>query len=157
MNENKMSALDVPRANLAACFVTIGNRRYNMLNGKDFEAKANVKTEDVPMLCRLIQGKRPVSMSVQCKMTVYKCSDMFDELVMKFKETGVFPTFDVQVTQEDNATAIGKSTKRYTDCVIDGDVLLSMFNAEGKFIEQEITFYAMDFEAPRKYSTPDYM
>ena len=52
---------------------------------------------------------------------------------------------------------IGKDTKIYNDCVIDGDVLLSMFDAEGEFIEQEIEAFAMDFTTKDRYTEPDYM
>ena len=52
---------------------------------------------------------------------------------------------------------MGRSTKVYKDCVIDGDVLLSMFDAEGGFIEQEINFYAMDYSSPESYKEPSYL
>jgi hypothetical protein len=41
--------------------------------------------------------------------------------------------------------------------VIDGDILLSMFDADGEFIEQTIEAYAMDFDTAEKYKTPDYI
>ena len=49
--------------------------------------------------------------------------------------------------------------KNYYECIIDGDVLLSSFDADGDFIEQDIECYAMDYasSAKNKYKTPDYM
>jgi hypothetical protein len=82
---------------------------------------------------------------------------MFDDLIETFKNTGILPTFDCQVTQEDKASSVGRSTKVYTGCIIDGDVLLSMFDADGEFIEQTIEAYAMDFNTAEKYKTPDYI
>ena len=80
-----------------------------------------------------------------------------DELMERYKNTGLLPTFDIQTTNEDPATSIGRSTKIYTDCVIDGDVLLSMFDADGDFVEQTIEGYAQDFSRPEKYTNPSYM
>ena len=41
--------------------------------------------------------------------------------------------------------------------MIDGDVLLSMFDAEGGFVEQEINFYAADYSSPESYKEPSYL
>ena len=151
------NADDAQSAKEAEFFCTIGTRRYSMLNAKNFEAKASVSLTDVKTLGNLITQKKPSGLEIKLKFTVYKCSEMFDNLIVKYKKTGVLPRFDCQVTQEDSASKIGRSTKIYKDCIIDGDILLSMFDADGDFIEQEIEAYAMDFEVSEKYKTPKYM
>ena len=148
---------DAPVAKFAEFFIMKGNRRYSMMNAKNFKATASIETVDVPFLSGMIKGKKAVGMEVKLNFTVYKCSEMFDEMVEEFKNTGVMPTIECQVTNEDKATSIGRSTKVYKNCVINGDVLLSMFDAEGELIEQEIEAYAMDFDRAEKYSDPAYM
>lgn len=148
---------DAPHAKQATCFVTINERRYSMMNAKNFEAKAQVETTEVPMLGRLITGRKATGLAISFSMTVYKCSEMFDDLVTQYKKTGVLPTFDIQVASNDDATCMGTSRKIYRNCVIDGDVLLSMFDADGDFIEQTIEGYAMDYDTESKYKDPSYM
>ena len=148
---------DAPVTKFATFYCTIGDRRYEMLNAKNFEAKANVETADVPRLGSVIKGKKAVGLEVKLSFTVYKVSEMFDELIEQFKNNGYMPEFECQVTNEDPATSIGRSTKTYHNCVIDGEVLLSMFDADGDFIEQDIEAYALDFERPEKYTEPLYM
>lgn len=157
MGETFFNPQDAPHAKQATCFVTIGERRYAMLNAKDFKANAKVQTTEVPMLGRLITGRKATGLALSFSMTVYKCSEMFDDLITEYKKTGILPVFDIQVASEDGATCIGTSRKIYRDCVIDGDVLLSMFDAKGDFIEQTIAGYAMDFDTESKYKTPSYM
>ena len=157
MGDTFFNPQDAPHARQATCFVTIGDRRYAMLNAKDFEAKANVETAEVPILGKLIKGRKATGLSLSFSMTVYKCSEMFDDLVTRYKKTGALPTFDIQVTSSDDTTCIGTSRKIYRDCVIDGDVLLSMFDADGEFIEQTIEGYAMDYDTESKYKDPGYM
>lgn len=152
-----MNEQDVPSAKEAEAFVTIGGRRYNALNAKNFEGKANISTKEIPVLGKIISGRKPNGMVIQGKMTVYKCSEMFDRLVTEYKNTGHLPVFEIQTTNDDAATCMGRSTKIYHDCVIDGDVLLSMFDAEGGFIEQEISFYAADYSSPESYQEPSYL
>ena len=63
----------------------------------------------------------------------------------------------MQVASEDGASVIGRSEKVYHDCVLSGDVLLSMFDADGEFVEQEIECYALDFASNERYTEPEYM
>lgn len=152
-----MPANDAPSAKLATCFVTIRDRRYAVLMAKDFEGKASVETKEVPALGRIVKGVKATGMTLKFKMTVYKCTEIFDDIIEEYKNTGVLPTFDIQTTNEDAATSVGRSTKIYNNCIIDGDVLLSMFDADGEFIEQSIEGYAQDFNRPEKYTNPTYM
>ena len=154
---NTMPAHDAPSAKLATAFVTLGDRRYAMLHMKKFEAKMNVKTEAVPLMGNIIDGRKATGAELKWSATVYHCCEIFDEVVETFKNTGRLPLMDIQVTNEDPATAIGRSSKVYTDCVIDGEVLLSLMDAEGKFVEQSVSGYAMDFSRPEKYTTPSYI
>lgn len=157
MSKQFMNTQDAPSAKQAEFFCTINGRRYSMLNAKKFEAKANVKNADVTRLGALIDGKKAVGLTIKFSMTVYKCSEMFDKLIEEFKNTGLLPTFECQVTSSDSATCMGQSTKVYKQCVIEGDVLLSMFDADGEFVEQTIEGYAMDFDSPERYTDPEYM
>ena len=155
--KNLMNAQDAPSTKLAEFFCTVNGRRYSMLNAMKFDATANITLSDVKRLGTMITGKKASGMEIKFSMTVYKCSEMFDKLVEEFKNTGILPVFECQVTSEDNATCMGRSTKVYKDCVIEGDILLSMFDADGEFIKQDIEGYAMDYEAPEKYTEPNYM
>ena len=157
MGRQFFNAQDAPRTNEAEIFCTIGKRRYTMLNAKSCEATASVSLADVKRLGTPITGKKANGLEVKLKMVVCKCSEMFDDLITKYKNTGVLPTFEVQMTSNDPSTSMGRSTKTYYDCIIDGDVLLSMADADGEFIEQTIEAYAMDYSADEKYKEPSYM
>lgn len=152
-----MDEMDAPASNEATCFVTIDNKRRAMLNAKNFEAKANIKTKEVPVLGKRITGRKPAGMEIPFKMTIYKCTEAFDEVVEKYKDTGYLPRFEIQVTNNDASTSIGASSKIYTGCTLDGDVLLSMFDTGGDYITQDINGYASDFTRPEKYTEPAYM
>ena len=148
---------EAPSAKLATAYVTIDDKRYSLLNAKDFEAKMSVETKEVPVLGKIIKGVKPTGATIKFKMTIYHCTEIFDEVLEHYKNTGRMPAIDLQVTNEDTGTSCGKSTKIYTGCVLDGDVLLSMFDADGDFIEQSIEGYAEDFTRPEKYTNPTFM
>lgn len=148
-----MNEQDAPVANLAECFITKDGQRIRAIFAKNFEAKMNIKTKEVPVLGKLINGRKAVGAELPFKMTIYKATEIFDDIVEEYKNTGLLPTFDIQVTNYDKAAEkIGRSTKIYKQCILDGDVLLSAFDVEGETIEQEISGYCSDFERPEKYS-----
>lgn len=152
-----MNTNDAPSSKLATLYCTVGGRRYAMLNAKNFEAKANVSLADVSILGKTIKGKKPSGLEIKIKMTLYKCTEAFDRLVEEYKNTGMLPTFEAEVESNDPATSMGASGKTYHQCMIEGDVLLSSFDADGDFIEQDIEAYAMDYSKDSEYKEPAYM
>lgn len=152
-----MNAQDAVSAHLAECFVTMNGTRYSMLMAKNFEGKASINTEEVPRLGNIVIGHKAQTVALAFSMTIYKCTEIFDDVMEEFIKTGVMPTFTIQTSNEDPATSVGRSTKIYNDCVLDGDVLMSMFDAEGDFVEQEIEGYCDSITRPEKYINPSYM
>ncbi|MBQ6092991.1 MAG: hypothetical protein IJL00_04900 [Clostridia bacterium] len=145
-------------AKFAEVFCTIDGRRFHLLSCKNFEGTVNINTEEVPRLGAVVTGHKAVAAEISFTMTIYKVTEMFDDLVEKFIKTAVMPRFDIQVSNEDPAASgIGRSTKVYNNCTLDGDVLQSLADAEGGFIEQEISGFAEDYTRPEKYVNPTYM
>lgn len=157
MAKQFFNASDAQGAKFAEFFVTINDRRYSMFNAKNLEATATIDTVDVPRLGSVIKGKKANGLEIKLTFTVYKVSEMFDELVRTFKDTGALPTFECQVSNYDEATGLGRSTKVYKNCTLNGDVLLNMFDADGELVEQEIECYALDFDSAERYTEPAYM
>lgn len=157
MNNVSMNTQDAVSANFAECFVTLDGVRHSMLMAKEFEGKATINTKEVYKLGNPVVGHKAQTVVLAFSMTIYKCTEIFDEVVERFIKTGVLPTFDIQTSSEDPASTIGRSTKVYNGCILDGDVLLSMFNAEGEFVEQSIEGFCDSFVRPEKYTNPSYM
>ena len=158
MNKVKQVFKDTQNAKFGDVYATIGGRRLHLMNVKNVKATANIKTTEIPVLGNTIVGRKPTGLELKIEMTVYKVSEIFDDMIESYKNTGVLPDIDIQVTNgPDKASTIGSSTKVYRDCILDGDVLLGLVDAEDKIIEQEITAYAMDYDSLGKYKDPDYL
>lgn len=145
---------DAPSAKHAECFLTKGTQRLNMFSAKNFKANLSIETGEVNSIGRMMKGHKTTGMEGNFTLTIYKCTSFFTDLVMEYKNTGILPTFEIQVTNEDPATSIGADTKIYKGCQLDGDVLLSMFDGEGDFIEQEISGFYDDVESASDYTNP---
>lgn len=157
MDNNVMKVGDAPLAKFAEVFVTYNGQRMAMLMCKNFEGKASISTQDVPRMGSVVMGKKPTSVEISFSMTIYKCTEIFDDILENFIKKGVMPTFTIQTSNEDPATSIGRSTKIYNDCVLDGEVLLSLAGSEDDYIEQEISGFAGDYTSPEKFSGLSYM
>ena len=126
MSKPTMNTQDAVSANFAECFVTIDGTRYSMLMAKEFEGTASVNTAEVYKLGGVVVGHKAQTVALSFSMTIYKCTEIFDKVVEDFIKTGVMPTFDIQTSNDDPATTVGRSTKIYNNCILDGDVLLSI-------------------------------
>lgn len=146
-----MQAKDAVSAKLAECFVTIEDNRYLLMQGKKFEAKFEKQKQKVSILGKTGQGNKTTSWNGTGTMTVYQNTPIFNELMLRFKNTGEDIYFDVQITNYDPTSAAGRQTMIFKGCNIDGGVLAS-FDADGEFLEQDIDFTYEDFEMPEKFN-----
>ena len=98
-----MKSDDAVSANFAEVFVTYNNRRYCMLMCKKFEGKASVETREIPRLHAMIKGHKPGLVDLSFTMTVYKCTEIFDDIIEEYLNTGKMPRFEVQTSNDDPA------------------------------------------------------
>lgn len=153
---NVMLAKDAVSAKLAECFVTIEGNRYLLTQAKKFEAKFEKEKQKVSILGKTGQGNKATSWSGSGSMTIHHNTPIFNELMLKFKNTGEDIYFDIQVTNEDPTSAAGRQTMIFKDCNIDGGPLAA-FDAEGDFLEQEVNFTYEDVEMPERFLILDGM
>jgi hypothetical protein len=146
-----MQAKDAVSAKLAECYVTIEGNRYLLMQAKNFEAKFEKEKQKVPILGKTGQGNKTTSWSGSGSMTVYHNTPIFNELMLRFKNTGEDIYFDIQTSNEDPTSTAGRQTMIFKDCNIDGGVLAS-FDADGDFLEQDIDFTFEDFEMPERFA-----
>ena len=146
-----MNAQDAISAKLAECFVTIENRRYLLMQGKDFEAKFEKTKKELNILGKTGSGNKSTGWKGTGKITIYKNTSIFDELMERYKNTGEDVYFDIQVTNEDPTSAAGICTMVFMGCNVDGGVLAA-FDVDGDFLEQEIDFTFEDFANPTKFT-----
>ena len=146
-----MNAWDALSAGLAECYVTIDGRRYRFMQAINLEASIEKKKMQVPVLGRMGRGNKGVGWSGSGKATFHYNSSLFRELLSRFKESGEDMYFDIQITNEDPVSSVGRQTVILKDCNLDGGVL-AKFSAEDEYLEEELRFTFEDFEIPEKFT-----
>lgn len=151
-----MSGKDTVSASLAECFATIEGKRYNLMQAINLEAKLEKTKTEVPVLGKTGKGNKATGWKGTGSATFHYNTSVFRELLYRFKETGKDTYFDIQVTNEDPTSAVGRQTVILKDCNIDGGVL-AKFDADAEYLDEDMDFTFEDFEIPEKFSLLDGM
>ncbi len=151
MSNQIMNAKDSVSAKLAQCFVTIDGQRYNFMQAINLEASIEKTKSEVPILGKTGKGNKATGWNGSGSATFHYNTSIFRDLLLRFKNTGEDIYFDIQVTNEDPTSSVGRQTVILRDCNIDGG-LLTKFDADGEYLEDEFDFTFEDFEIPEKFT-----
>lgn len=151
-----MFAGDVISAKMASAYVTISGNRYLLFQAKNLEATVEKEKEQIGILGRMMKGNKSVSAKGSGKLTMYKNTSIFDDLMEKFMKTGEDTYFDMQVTNDDPTSSAGTRTVILQNCNIDKATVVS-FDADGKWLEDEISFTFENIKIPTKFTLLDGM
>ena len=151
-----MRSADGVSGKLGDCYVTIGTQRKKLIQLKKVELKFDKSKTKMKILGRTGDGNRPTGWSGTGTATLYYNTDLFRELLYKYKETGEDTYFEMQISNDDPTGAAGQKITIAKDCNIDGAILAKL-DAEAEILEEEISFTFDDFEFPMKFSDLDGM
>lgn len=151
MSNITMKAKDAVSAKLAECFITIGTNRYNFMQAINFEAKFEKLKTEVPILGKTGNGNKGNGWKGTFSATFHYNTSIFREMLLKYKDTGEDVYFEIQVTNEDPASAAGRQTIVFIDCNINGGIL-SKFDADGEYLDEELEGTFEDFKMPETFA-----
>jgi hypothetical protein len=148
---NTMNAKDAVSASLAECFVTIDGNRYNFMQAINLEANFEKTKSEVPILGKTGKGNKSTGWKGTGNATFHYNTSIFRELLYRYKNTGEDIYFDIQVTNEDPTSSVGRQTVILKDCNIDGGIL-AKFDADAEYLDETLDFTFEDFEIPEKFN-----
>lgn len=148
---NTMNARDAVSASLAECFVTIEGVRYNFMQCINLEANFEKTKTEVPILGKTGKGNKSTGWTGSGSATFHYNTSIFREIMLRYKNTGEDLYFDIQVTNEDPTSAVGRQTVILKDCNIDGGIL-TKFDADADYLDEDMDFTFEDFEIPETFS-----
>jgi len=146
-----MHAKDTVSASLAQCFVTIEGNRYNFMQAINLEASFEKNKTEVPILGKTGKGNKATGWSGSGSATFHYNTSIFRELAYRYKETGEDVYFDIQVTNEDPTSSVGRQTVILRDCNLDGGII-TKFDADAEYLDEDMDFTFEDFEIQEKFT-----
>lgn len=146
-----MNAKDTISASLAECFVTIEGNRYNFMQAINLEAQFTKNKSEIPILGKTGKGNKATGWSGSGNATFHYNTSIFRELAYRYKQTGEDVYFDIQITNFDPTSSVGRQTVILKDCNLDGG-LLAKFDADAEYLDEDMDFTFEDFEIPEKFN-----
>lgn len=150
MSNIQMKAKDTIFAALAECFITIGTRRYNFMQAINVEVKFEKSKTKVPILGKTGKGNKASGWEGTGSATFHYNTSIFRQMMMQYKNTGEDTYFEMQITNEDKGSAVGRQTIILVDCNIDGGIL-AKFDADGEYLDEDMDFTFEDFKMPEGF------
>lgn len=151
-----MHAKDTISASQAECFITIEGNRYNFMQAISLEAKIEKTKKEVPILGKTGKGNKATGWKGTGSAKFHYATSIFRELMERYKNTGEDVYFDIQVTNEDETSAVGRQTVILKDCNVNGGIL-TKFDADADYLDEELDFTFEDFDMPETFNLLDGM
>lgn len=146
-----MQAFNAVSAKLAQCYVTIGSKRYNFMQMIDFEAKVEKTKKEVPILGQTGNGNKATGWKGTFKGTAHYNQSIMRKLLLEYKKTGVDTYFEIQVTNSDPTTKVGRQTIVLSGCNLDGGIL-AKFDADADYLDEDIEGTFEDWTMPETFA-----
>lgn len=137
-----MHARNAVSAKMAECYVTIDGNRYNFMSAINVEVTFEKNKTEVAILGRMNKGHKSTGSSITGSAEFHLNTSIWRELAERFQNSGEDVYFDMQITNEDPTTEIGRQTIVLHDCNWDS-VTLAAFDADSDDVLTE----SIDFTA----------
>lgn len=146
-----MHARDAISGASGEAFVTIEGRRYKWANIINLEARMEKSKTQVPIMGRPGKGNKATGWEGTGSATFHFNSSIFRKMLYHYKETGEDLYFDIQTSNEDKSSTVGRQTIILKDCNLDGG-LLAALDADAEYLEDSFDFTFEDWEMPEEFN-----
>ena len=146
-----MNARDSISAAEAECYVTIGNDRIYLMQVINLEASVEKTKTEVPIMGRTGKGNKATGWKGTGSATIHYNTSVFRKLLYQYKETGEDIYFDIQITNEDPTSHVGRQTVILKDCNLDGGIIAKM-DADAEYLDEEFDFTFEDCEMTEEFA-----
>ena len=151
INQAIMHAKEPVDGREGAAYATIDGRRYLLLQLKNFEAKDDIESLEIPRLGTKSMGHREGTVKGSWSATLYYNTDIFRDIAILHRKTGKMTYFDLQITNDDPNTSAGRHTTIYKNCLLNSTVM-SKLDIENKVLDEEINGTYDDVEMPERFA-----
>ena len=154
MNNPIMNSKDAIYGSLASCFITINGRRLNFMNLTEFESKWEFNITEMSILGKVGKGHKAAGGKGTWEAKAHYNQSHFRAVADTYQKTGVLPYFEIQVTNEDPNSSVGRQTIILKECLLDS-IVLAKFQAGEEILEEDISGTFESWDMPEKFRDLD--
>lgn len=148
-----LKASDTISGQEGRAYATINGQTEEMFYVKTLEATVEKQKAEVKTLGRRGVQHKATGWSGSGSMTIFYTTSRFRELMLQYMQNGVDTYFEIEVTNEDPSSTIGKQTVILKGVNLDS-VIMASLDTEAEALEEEVSFTFEDVDMPVSFNLP---
>ncbi|MFH5185724.1 phage tail tube protein [Paenibacillus sp. TAB 01] len=146
-----LQAKDTISGQEATAYATINGEVEEMFYAKKFEAKLKKNKKEMRTLGKRGTQNKANGFTGTGSMTIYSVTSKFREIMLDYTKNGIDTYFDIQVSNMDPSSSIGKQTTVVKNVNID-ELTIAAFDVDSEALEEEVTFTFDDWDLQDKFT-----
>lgn len=151
MDGQLMHPKDAPYGSYAEAYITINGDRYKMIQFKEFNSDLETSIKEVEILGQTNMGHKPAGNNGKWSAKAYYNQSVMRKVALEYQNSGFMPYFDIQTSNWDKTSDIGRQTIILKDCLID-KFNLAKFKAGSDILEEDLSGTFETFEMPEEFN-----
>ena len=94
-------------------FITVDGRNIEVAGMKNIQTDADIQSQDMRVIGTRKVQQKPNGAKLTGKGNIYYGTPLFTDMVLQYVNTGVMPSFDIQITNNDPTTSVGQQSMAY--------------------------------------------
>lgn len=136
-------------------FITRDGKQYEVASVKKVTATINVLSEQMGVVGTRLKQEKPKGVEQKGKGTIYYGSNLFTDMVLDYAKKGQFPLFDMQLTNDDPATTLGRQTFVLYGCQLIGEIPIVILDSDETMLNYDFEFSYTTAERLEKFKEPE--
>lgn len=136
-------------------FITRDGKQYEVASVKKVTATINVLSEQMGVIGTRLKQEKPKGVEQKGKGTIYYGSNLFTDMVLDYAKKGQFPLFDMQLTNDDPATTLGRQTFVLYGCQLIGEIPIVILDSDETMLNYDFEFSYTTAERLEKFKEPE--
>lgn len=126
----------------------------DLFGAKNVKTQAELSSTDMKVIGTKKAQQKSGSVKQTGTMTVYYGTPLFLDMLVQYIREGVMPYFNLQVTNDDEASTVGTQTVIFYNCKLSGTIPLSILDAEADMLTMDVSFTYEDVEVLSRFHDP---
>lgn len=154
---NALKSKDIVAGGEGECFYTDeSGRRYNFASAISINAKITKLKTKVPVLGQTAKVNKATGVEGTGTMKLHYNISFIRKKMIEYMKTGKDFYFDLQVTNNDKTTALGRQTTILQNCNID-EIAIALLDADAEYLSEDVPFTFDSAELPEEFNLLDTM
>lgn len=140
-----LKAGDVISGTEGKAFITVNGRNLEAFYIKSVEATVEKNKSEIKTIGRRATQHKATGWTGTGSMTIYYVTSEFRKMMRDYIKTGKDTYFDMQITNEDESSSIGKQVVTLIDCNLDS-VIMAKLDVDADGLDEDVDFTFEDVE-----------